>query len=194
MSPSIGLADRRSLTMHRLRDADMPSSLWKTRFGRSLLVGGSTLLLLVYMSGIASPAIAQSVWGQSTWNAQDEEQAVPSWGDPVGMGQPAEHESGSGFSGGVPKWAAPRETPPGTWSPDVRNPSGSKSEYDIPRWGNAPHEESSVGMNAPTNPNDPNKVPIDGGLGLLMVAGVGYAAHRLRKKEGDTDTDDAPLP
>jgi len=152
------------------------------------------LLLLAHLSGMGSPAMAQSAWGQSVWDAPEEEQAVSSWGDPFGMEQPAEHEGGSGFSGRVPEWATPRETPPGTWSPDIRNPSESKSGYDIPRWENAPHEESSVGMNAPTNPNDPNKVPVDGGLGLLLAAGAGYAAHRLRKKEGDTDADDAPLP
>jgi hypothetical protein len=45
-----------------------------------------------------------------------------------------------------------------------------------------------------TPPSDPNKVPVDGGLAWLLAAGAGYAAHRLRKKEDDADSDDAPLP
>ncbi len=156
------------------------------------------LLLLAHVSGMVSPAMAQSAWGQSVWDAPEEEQAVSSWGDPFGMEQPAEHGGSSGFSGGVPEWAAPRETPPGTWSPEVRHPSEGGRGYDIPRWGGESNQEVGTNMEPPGLPNTPNKVPIDGGLGLLLAAGAGYAVHRLRKKEDDTDTDDidddAPLP
>jgi len=37
-------------------------------------------------------------------------------------------------------------------------------------------------MMAPPNaPGTPTQVPVDGGLGLLALAGAGYAARRLRK-------------
>lgn len=151
------------------------------------------MLLLLHANGGASPAVAQSAWGQ-TWDT--EEETVSPWSsspdNPWETEQSTGGETGNESLDGVPTWAVPHETPTGTWSPDIPGPSESESRYNIPRWDNAPHEKSSVGMNAPTNPNDPNKVPIDGGLGLLLVAGAGYAAHRLRSKEDDGE--DAPLP
>lgn len=35
---------------------------------------------------------------------------------------------------------------------------------------------------APTLPNDPENVPIDGGLSLLVAAGVGYAVKRKKEQ------------
>ncbi len=46
----------------------------------------------------------------------------------------------------------------------------------------------STGEETPSNPEDPGPgVPIDGGLSLLLAAGVGYGANRLRKmrKKGE---------
>ena len=179
--------------MYRLHDIDMPSSKWTVRLKHSLLVGGLALLLLTHLSGTASPAVAQSAWGQSTWDVE-EEVAAPSWGDPFGTEQSTGREAGHESLNGVPDWAAPHEMPTGTWSPDVPGTSGSEARYDIPRWNDTERRSDGVQMNGPGFPGDPNKVPIDGGLGLLLVAGAGYAAHRLRKKEDDTDADDAPLP
>ena len=33
------------------------------------------------------------------------------------------------------------------------------------------------------NPGDPPAIPVDGGLGILLAAGLGYGAKRLRKKK-----------
>ncbi|MEM6782143.1 MAG: hypothetical protein AAF624_00215 [Bacteroidota bacterium] len=57
----------------------------------------------------------------------------------------------------LPDWAAPSAAP-------------SPSE--------APPAEA-----VPTVPSAPTQVPIDGGLGLLALAGAGYAARRLRQRE-----------
>ncbi len=75
----------------------------------------------------------------------------------------------------------------------MRGPSEGTRGYDIPRWDHAKRQSDGVQMNM-TPPSDPNKVPVDGGLAWLLAAGAGYAAHRLRKKEDDADSDDAPLP
>ena len=51
----------------------------------------------------------------------------------------------------------------------------------------SPEPYSAPPMDAgPTNPGTPGApgVPIDGGLGLLALAGAGYAARRLRKRRG----------
>lgn len=40
----------------------------------------------------------------------------------------------------------------------------------------------STGEETPSNPEDPGPgVPVDGGLGFLLAAGLGYGAKRLRK-------------
>ena len=40
----------------------------------------------------------------------------------------------------------------------------------------------STGEETPSSPEDPGPgVPVDGGLSLLLAAGVGYGANRLRK-------------
>jgi hypothetical protein len=39
---------------------------------------------------------------------------------------------------------------------------------------------TAVFAQAPTLPDDPENVPIDGGLSLLVAAGVGYAVKRKK--------------
>jgi hypothetical protein len=41
------------------------------------------------------------------------------------------------------------------------------------------------GPPSPGGENDPPGVPIDGGLSLLLAAGVGYGIKELRKKKGN---------
>jgi hypothetical protein len=48
-------------------------------------------------------------------------------------------------------------------------------------------------MHAPPPPDDPSRIPL-GGLEWLLVAGAGYAAHRLRDEKGEEDPDVEPLP
>ncbi|MEM9996373.1 MAG: hypothetical protein AAF809_01635 [Bacteroidota bacterium] len=54
----------------------------------------------------------------------------------------------------LPDWAAPSSPPPTFEEPPLEA--------------------------VPTVPGAPTQVPIDGGLGLLMLVGVGYAARKLR--------------
>lgn len=76
--------------------------------------------------------------------------------------QPAESERGSSM--GLPSWAEP----------------GTRSAIEPPD--NTPDD-------TPPPPGPPTQqVPIDGGLGLLAVAGAGYAVSRLRRKD-DEDED-----
>ena len=60
-------------------------------------------------------------------------------------------------TGGLPSWAAPSSPAPA-----------------------APMAPSAAAVPAP--PPAPDPVPIDGGLGLLALAGAGYAAKKLREK------------
>lgn len=88
-----------------------------------------------------------------------------------------------GNPGGVPEWAAPHDH----WAPSS-SPSGRNGVdgSDI-----QPHAGNPGGG----LPGDGSRnIPVDGGLAWLLAAGAGYAAHRLRKKDGDADADDAPLP
>lgn len=64
--------------------------------------------------------------------------------------------------------------------------SAPSSAQSLPEWaasGPAPAAQANV---APPSPpfggGAPEKVPVDGGLGLLALAGAGYAARRLRRR------------
>ncbi|MEL6611756.1 MAG: hypothetical protein AAFQ53_06655 [Bacteroidota bacterium] len=59
----------------------------------------------------------------------------------------------------LPDWAAPSSSPPAF--------------------------EEQPAEAVPTLPGDPTQVPIDGGLGLLALLGVGYAARKLRARRDE---------
>ncbi|MEL6770980.1 MAG: hypothetical protein AAFP18_07940 [Bacteroidota bacterium] len=59
----------------------------------------------------------------------------------------------------LPDWAAPSSPPPTFEEPPAEA--------------------------VPTLPGDPTQVPIDGGLGLLALLGVGYAARKLRTQRSE---------
>ncbi len=61
--------------------------------------------------------------------------------------------------GGLPSWAAPSSPPPA-----------------------APAAAPSM---VPAPPPPPDPVPLDGGLGLLALAGAGYAAKKLRARSAE---------
>lgn len=46
-----------------------------------------------------------------------------------------------------------------------------------------PSFDDDVEPSVPSFDDDVQSVPIDGGLGLLLAAGVGYAANRMRKRK-----------
>lgn len=64
----------------------------------------------------------------------------------------------------------------------------------LPSWGNPleipPTEPFDHVDESPGTPEDPDPVPVDGGLGLLGLAGAAYAWKRLRKPSSP----DANLP
>lgn len=62
----------------------------------------------------------------------------------------------------LPSWA---EAPPPAVAPPEGESTGAESP---PNWG-------SIDL-----PDDPDPIPVDGGLALLALAGAGYAARRLR--------------
>jgi len=116
------------------------------------------------------------------------------------------NQEAPGMGGSPPAWGTPSadeepdEDSPSMWS---REPAWSNDE---PNWdandnpwqqdnwqrnGNG-HEEAPITPNNGFEPDPGDPIPIDGGLGLLLAAGAGYAAHRLRSKEDDGE--DAPLP
>ena len=61
----------------------------------------------------------------------------------------------------------------------------------IPDWAapspSNPYEasESTAASTGPGVPTEPTPVPLDGGLGLLALAGAGYAAKKLRDRRAD---------
>ncbi|MEL6612639.1 MAG: hypothetical protein AAFQ53_11140 [Bacteroidota bacterium] len=69
----------------------------------------------------------------------------------------------------LPDWAAP--LPPPSTLPPAPPPVDESPSFD---------EEPLEAV--PTLPGNPTQVPVDGGLGLLALAGAGYAARRLRQR------------
>jgi hypothetical protein len=58
-------------------------------------------------------------------------------------------------------------------------------EYNDP-YGLNINEDRNNQLNSGTpDPEDPTGVPVDGGLGFLLAAGVGYGANKLRKYRKD---------
>lgn len=60
--------------------------------------------------------------------------------------------------------------------------AASASAQSLPDWA-APHKPASptaAPQAVPDPPAEPTPVPLDGGLGLLALAGGAYAARRLR--------------
>jgi hypothetical protein len=99
------------------------------------------------------------------------------FGIPVAHGQV--HEGGgigsSGSQDGVthssqlPDWAQPaNDTSPST---------GENRD--------APVTNDQMRTKQPDLPDDPEQVPVDGGLALLAAAGAGYAVRRLNNEEKD---------
>jgi hypothetical protein len=72
----------------------------------------------------------------------------------------------------LPSWAEP--APP---SQEERSPT---SENMRTRPGN-------VGTRAPAPPDNPSRIPVDGGLALLAAAGAGYAVRKLNEEDDDED-------
>ena len=70
----------------------------------------------------------------------------------------------------LPDWAAPQAAPTHT--------DGGGLSSLVP----CPPGQTDDGMGGCV-PNPPTQVPIDGGLGLLALAGAGLAASRLRRRE-----------
>ena len=133
------------------------------------LLSGLLAALLICAIG-AEPVTAQQSWS----SGQD---------DPWGSHEPADRDTdrpqNDGDLGGVPGWAAPS---------DVGNAPDSE-------WGSNGEAGDDIQMNAPAPPppSDPSRIPL-GGLEWLLVAGAGYAAHRLRDEKSEEDPDAEPLP
>ena len=122
-------------------------------------------LLLIATSGtLVTEATAQSAWGSASPDQQDERTQYdsPQADDPAGTG--------------VPDWAD----------------SGSSGDFQR-------GSDDVVGFGPEMNqgggglPDDPTQdVPVDGGLGLLVLAGAGYAARKLRNRDDEDESDDMP--
>lgn len=63
--------------------------------------------------------------------------------------------------------------------------AGLAQAQEIPSWAEptkpTPPPPPSFG---PDLPDDPDPIPVGGGLGWLVLAGAGYAVHRLRRDDG----------
>ncbi|GAB5536807.1 MAG: hypothetical protein Rubg2KO_30560 [Rubricoccaceae bacterium] len=69
--------------------------------------------------------------------------------------------------------------------------SAQETATAVPDWAapSAPMEPSGPAaesmMNPPNPPGAPTQVPLDGGLGLLALAGGAYAAKKLRERQSE---------
>ena len=148
-------------------------------YGLSRISVVATLSILIVIAG-GPIALAQSPYD------------APEWAQP----------NDYGYELNEPDQSSSWRDAPSLWDgPEITRESNST---DTPSWGRSSWEEGHYSFGDRNDgviqnldgfePNDPDPIPVNGGLGLLLVAGAGYAAHRLRKKEDDTDADDAPLP
>lgn len=108
----------------------------------------------------------------------------------VGMGlvgtEPTQAQSRSGQS-------VPQEYRSGDQSPQqAKPPSSNLPDWAAPSSPPASQESGTgsiggTGTNAkpPPPPDPPSRVPVDGGLGFLALAGAGYAVRKLRADEED---------
>jgi len=71
--------------------------------------------------------------------------------------------------------------------PSWAEPSNSSSRDGLT---SNPSQPGDVGTDAPPPPNDPSRIPVDGGLSLLALAGAGYAVRKLRSSKDDEPQDD----
>lgn len=77
-------------------------------------------------------------------------------------------------------------------SPAIHQPQQRSSSSDLPSWAEPGMSTSRrapgagfAPKNDPGGPGPIDQVPVDGGLALLAVAGVGYAVRKLRNTPED---------
>ena len=70
--------------------------------------------------------------------------------------------------------------------PDWAEPSSGTSGAE---GSNTARINDQVRTKQPSLPDDPQQVPVDGGLALLAAAGAGYAVRRLNNEEKDEHED-----
>ena len=116
--------------------------------------------MLAFMLVVGSGALAPPAAAQSSWERAPDDRDTPAQHEQPNMPDPA--------GTGVPDWA---------------DSSDSKA------YGDKEHSPG-VGTNAPGPPDDPSRVPVDGGLTLLALAGAGYAARRLRSRKEEPCPDE----
>ena len=127
-------------------------------------------MLVVGSGALAPPAAAQSSWERAPDDRDDPAQyEQPNMPDPAGSG--------------VPDWARDSDQPFGGFQDETGGPVGT--------FGTEMH---NLPGGLPDLPDGPGKdeVPVDGGLGLLVLAGAGYAARKLRNRNNEDESDDMP--
>jgi hypothetical protein len=79
-----------------------------------------------------------------------------------------------------------------SYEPDGSAPS--QSPTNLPSWAEpSPPQDGGitspdeVGTRAPSPPDNPSRIPVDGGLALLAAAGAGYAVRKLNEEDDDED-------
>ena len=128
-----------------------------------LLIAGGLL--------VATPAAAQ-------WGPDDDQDDASDWGEPSW-----EQEA-------PPVEDRRADEPSSTRLPDWAD-SGSFDEDGAERYDFG----AEMQLDPPTFPREPEpgEIPVDGGLSLLVLAGAGYAASKLRRRD-DEDDDKDPMP
>ena len=119
---------------------------------------------------VATPAAAQ-------WGPDDDQDDVPDWGEPSW-----EQEA-------PPVEDRHADEPSSTRLPDWAD-SGSFDEDGAERYDFG----AEMQLDPPDLPGPRPQVPVDGGLSLLALAGAGYAAHKLRRRDDEDGEDDDPMP
>ena len=124
--------------------------------------------MLAFMLVVGSGALAPPAAAQSSWERSSDDRDTPAQYEQPNMPDPA--------GSGVPEWARDSDQPFGGFQDET---DGSIGAFD-----------TDMNSFTPDPPDDPSRIPVDGGLTLLALAGAGYAARRLRSREEEPRPDE----
>ena len=114
------------------------------------------------------------VTAQTNWGPDDEQESA--WGESSWDNDPSIDD---------PRTDDPASTRVPDWADSGSFDADGADRYDF---------GDEIQPHAPPPPPAPDPVPVDGGLSLLVLAGAGYAAHKLRRRDDEEGEDEDAMP
>jgi hypothetical protein len=145
-------------------DSDMVDLIALCRTRGVYLAGFVLLTALLLVLG-SQPTAAQSY--------RDPPTPTPGSGTEHRQGDTGGQAGPSLSPSNLPDWAEPSRSGGAT-----RSGGASSSPTDI---------QPQVRPKAPAPPDNPSRIPVDGGVALLAAAGAGYAVRKLSQEEDEED-------